>query len=49
MIFPPDSQDIAFSDNVLDVVKGAWQSITGLQADDTSFLRFGEREYEDEE
>ncbi|KAJ9626632.1 Rab proteins geranylgeranyltransferase component A [Knufia peltigerae] len=49
MIFPPDSQDIAFSDNVLDVVKGAWQSVEGPQADDASFLRFEERENEDEE
>ncbi|KIW17298.1 hypothetical protein PV08_04489 [Exophiala spinifera] len=49
MLFPPASQDIAFPDNVLDIVKGAWQSITAPQTDDSSFLRFEEREPEDEE
>lgn len=46
LVFPSESHDLSFSDSVLDVVKAAWRSIIGADADETSFLRFEEREYE---
>ena len=46
LVFPSEPHDLSFSDSVLDVVKAAWRSIIGADADETSFLRFDEREYE---
>ncbi|KAJ9500232.1 Rab proteins geranylgeranyltransferase component A [Exophiala xenobiotica] len=46
LVFPSESHDIPFSDSVLDVVKAAWRSVIGADADETSFLRFEAREYD---
>ena len=46
LVFPPQPYDIAFPDNILDVVKDAWKTILGSDVEDDSFLRFEEREHE---
>ncbi|KAI1617457.1 GDP dissociation inhibitor [Exophiala viscosa] len=46
LVFPPQPYDIAFSDDVLDVVRDAWKTVLGSDVEDDSFLRFEEREHE---
>ncbi|KAK4945142.1 Rab proteins geranylgeranyltransferase component A [Elasticomyces elasticus] len=46
LVFPPQPYDIAFPDNIKDVVKDAWKTILGSDVEDDSFLRFAEREHE---
>ena len=46
LVFPPQPYDIAFPDDVLEVVRDAWKTVLGAQVEDDSFLRFEEREYE---
>ena len=42
--FPPSSLDLAFEDDILDLVKEAWKIVVGDEADDADFMTFDDRE-----
>lgn len=42
--FPPPSLDLAFEDDIVDVVKQAWVHIVGDEVDHDDFMIFEDRE-----